>query len=127
MPKVQAGPNSWTDMTSFIDIFGLAHNNAPNAQFCSIAGLGATLDSSSNIDPSSPKEYRIIVLCPGSLEKGNSPESTRSVASIEALASIQGSAGIYPGKTVDNVVYATCLATVLVHELMHVTQSALCK
>ncbi|CAD6589330.1 MAG: hypothetical protein ASARMPREDX12_003727 [Alectoria sarmentosa] len=124
-PDVNAGPNAWTDLTSFITVFGLAHNNAPNAEFCSVAGLGATLDSSSNVDPSSPTEYRIIVLCPGALEKGVSPESTGSVASIQALANIQGLAGIYPGKTVDNVVYATCVASVLLHELMHVTQSAL--
>ena len=127
IPNVEAGANAWTDLTSFITVYGIAHNNAPNAEFCSVAGLGATLDSSSNVDPSSPTEYRIIVLCPGSLEKGGSPESTGSVASIPAMANIQGLAGIYPGKTIDNVVYATCLATVLLHELMHVTQSALCK
>lgn len=114
-------------MTSFITVYGLAHNNAADAQFCDVAGLGATLDSSSNVDPTSPTDYRIIVLCPGALEKGGSPESTGSVASIPALANIQGLAGIYPGKTIDNVVYATCLATVLLHELMHVTQSALCE
>ncbi|CAF9930561.1 hypothetical protein IMSHALPRED_008218 [Imshaugia aleurites] len=124
-PNPQAGPNAWTDLTSFITVYGLAHNNAADAQFCDVAGLGATLDSSSNVDPTSPTEYRIIVLCPGALEKGVSPESTGSVASIPDLANIQGLAGIYPGKTIDNVVYATCLATVLVHELMHVTQSAL--
>ncbi|KAL9066088.1 MAG: hypothetical protein Q9161_007813 [Pseudevernia consocians] len=124
VPNVGAGVNAWTDLTSFITVFGIAHNNAPDAEFCSVAGLGATLDSSSNVDPSSPTEYRIIVLCPGSLEKGGSPESTGSVASIPAMANIQGLAGIYPGKTVDNVVYATCVATVLLHELMHVTQSA---
>ncbi len=92
-----------------------------------ISGLGMTLDSSSNVDASSPTGYKVIVLCPGSLETGDSPESTGSVASIQALANIQGHAGIYPGKTVENIVYATCLATVLLHELMHVTQSALCK
>ena len=127
VPNVQAGPYAWTDMTTFIDIVGLAHNNNPDAPFCSVAGLGATLDSSSNIDPSSPTEYRIIVLCPGALVRGSSAQSTGSVASIQALANIQGPAGIYPGKTLDNIAYATCLAFVLLHELMHVTQSALCK
>lgn len=48
-------------------------------------------------------------------------------ALIAAIAALPGTAGLYPGKLMDDLAYTACLSFTLVHELFHATQMILCQ
>ena len=118
--------NAWIDLTSGIVVYGLDHNGDLGASVCGPNGLAFTLDSSSNTQANAP-DYKIVVLCDGALIKGSSPDSTGSQSGVAAIAALNGNAGLYPGKIIDNISYTTALSFTLLHEMMHVTQSSSCK
>lgn len=125
-----AGPNVWTDLSTGTNVYSAIHNGDPNASLCPAGGLGETLDYlmvQNPINIQGEQEAHIIILCDGALTKGVSPEATTSQPSVSAIIALGGTAGLYPGKVIDNIVYATCIASVLVHELMHVTQMKSCE
>ena len=127
-PNPEAGSNVWTDLTTLANVYSTVHNGAQHGSLCQPGSLGQTLDSMEAQNPiPSEQGTHIIVLCDETLTKGGSPESTGSQPSVSTINALGGAAGLYPGKLIDNVVYASCIASVLLHELMHVTQSSSCK
>ena len=120
-PNFEAGSNVWTDLTTLANVYSTVHNGVQDGSLCQPGNLGQTLDSMEARNPiPSEQGTHIIILCDDFLTTGSQP-------SVSALNSLGGAAGLHPGKMIDDVVYAFCIASVLLHELMHVTQSSSCK
>lgn len=126
----EAGQNVWMDLTTFYNVYSVRHNDDPNARLCRPGDLASTLDYLMVQNPNhvaGEQAAHIIVLCDGALVKGRSADSTGSQPSVSAINALTGRAGLYPGKLMDDIVYAGCVAFTLLHELMHVTQMSSCK
>lgn len=122
-----AGPNVWIDLSTGANVYSVPHNGDQNANLCRPGNLGQTLDYltlQNPINRPGEQEAHIIILCDGTLTNGR---STRSQPSVSAINALGGTEGLYAGKLIEDIVYATCIASVFLHELMHVTQMASCK
>ncbi|KAM0805542.1 hypothetical protein BDR22DRAFT_968788 [Usnea florida] len=122
-PGDGADNNAWIEMTSFITVYGLPHNEDDSANFCSVHGTASTLHSSL-LKKDYTAGYQLVVLCDGALIRGISPDSTGSQSGIGSIQASPQKAGLYPGKPIDNIAYTVALSFTLLHELMHVTQSS---
>ena len=112
-PDPARGIHAWVDMTSFLDLDGVAdHGGNPNARLCGQDIMAQTLNSLNH-----GKAYQIVVLCDPVLLRGRAPHS---VATVADLAAVTGSAGLYRGKPIDDVAYATVVSFTLAHEMFHV-------
>ncbi len=125
-PDVRAGINAWTDYTDFYTVYSINHHFNNDARLCGSDGIAMTI-SIAPISPTTPTKGEIILLCDEALVKGNSPDSTGSQAGVAAISALPGTAGLYPGKLMDDLAYTACLSFTLVHELFHATQMILCQ
>ncbi len=117
-----AGPNVWIDLTTGANVYSVSHNGDQNANLCGPGSIAKTLDYimlQNPVNIPGEQEAHIIILCDDALAPGSHP----SVSAINALG---GSEGLHAGKLMDDIV-GTCIASSLIHELMHVTQMSSCK
>lgn len=117
------GPNAWLDLSTLNIVYGPNQDENPNERICTNT-LASTLDRLVVANPSFEQDTNIIILCSEALVRGAKPFSQPS---IQAIAALPGDQGLYEGKTMHDIVYATYDSVVLIHELRHVTQMASCK
>lgn len=133
-PNPSSGDYAWFETTSGVTyITDVNHRTNPNDRICGPKSAGITFDAllKDDITSPGPHDYKILVLCDAALYRGGATDTKGSVSSIDSLAAlpsnVQGSAGLYHGKTLDNVYFATILSAALLHEMFHVVEPSYCK